>query len=242
MKVAFEISNSVLQACALFASKDETQWVLNGVAVEITSADSITFVGTDGRRLFAMRVTTNVTGDLGAIGRVVVIPSSLIEMLPERESRMDQIQVVITFEIDASARISMNVQQMRECRPPIAGDLIFEAYPNWRQVVNPFRKKVLRPATGSPVNGNFLHSFVRAGEILGLGGTLSVRLFSDPEIPFSPLLVDVESRWGGNPVLAIVMPMRGGDDSPERFIPNWAMSPEKENTVEPPPNPKPSQS
>jgi len=76
MPLTITIEHSHLRAASLFASKDETRYVLNGVLIQIPDPTTAIVTATDGRRLFSMRSKVETEGFTGP--EFAIVPRRLI--------------------------------------------------------------------------------------------------------------------------------------------------------------------
>jgi|GEM_PF-3895726 len=118
----FPIELKALKALALLASKDETRYVLNGVAVS-REGGSIFVVATDGRRLGVIRCIATDEHEFTET-RPLIIPLDLIKRAPkpivghEVTISSDGKLITITNHIDT-----------------VVGKGIEGNYPNWKHVI-----------------------------------------------------------------------------------------------------------
>src|SRR4051812_23886693 len=74
------INLNALAAAAIFSSTEETRYYLGGVLLEI-EPDAITYVATDGRRLFAHRDTTGPKEDPHTLLGSFIVPTPACKAL-----------------------------------------------------------------------------------------------------------------------------------------------------------------
>lgn len=238
MKTTLTLPSGALKATELFTSKDATRYVLNGVLLEIADANTAFFVATDGRRLLAVRLPApDITGFDRPLK--VIIPNSLTKFIKARTARTPKTRrssrgrilpklsaplhfITITIEDVESA----SPAEKTPCRITIHDDgIAYSArditgnFPNWRQVTV---EGNLRPATDPTFNPEFLLDFHKAAKLLGEDKFTATRFFHTA--PDCPLMVQC-GRWGGQDVVAILMPMRSTME-PLTSSPAWAL-PEK---------------
>lgn len=185
-----------ITAVSLFASKDETRYILNGFKVEAKKG-RVVLVATDGRCLFTVNVTddSEISGDAAEF----VFPASLAVGLPratqEGKGRL-------TIEYDGK---EISVSGSRKISAPcLEGN-----FPNWRQVIPSAPPK---PMDSIHVDVGFLNKFERAIHLIAknnYGMRLSAGGQTDP-IVIRPLDASVAA-------IGVVMPIRseGSFELPE---------------------------
>lgn len=201
---------NILQAVSIFASTEETRYYLNGVLVEIEPA-SVTYVATDGHRLFAYRGLQLDNPDNTLLGSFI-IPTA--ECKPFKRGKHSDPKATLSTAGEKSLRFDYEGQG--KIFKPIDG-----SFPNWRLVSS--------GATPEPsgeilkFNWNYIASFHKAGEMIGIG------------IPSllpggnGPAIIHFDC---GHQVFGLVMPTRA-PNMPTKVIPDWIAIPSKSEIAAP---------
>ena len=227
MRLSFAVPIAALKATALFSSPDSTREILNGVAVEFTDSAHVTFIGTDSRRLLAIRhdcaVGLNIRPQDFPAGRIVVIPSHVIELIPDDLPRASCGSVWLAVEVpegvgNVEISISINYPEKFEIRAiAIIGD-----FPKWRNVFDIVGGDEIPPATDIFIDGKLLEAFNGVSALYG-GGVSSLRFFRDKAKPADPIVITLHTLKPLN-AIGCIMPMRGGDEFTAVHVPEWVRS------------------
>lgn len=161
MKITTTVLVSELQAMKLFASSDESRFLLTGICFEVFQHQTL-LVAADGRRLSVLR--SEAAGEASGAQQCeqFIIPSGPIARL-KREDRgrhSHKNQVYCTFDTDART-YELN---HRESGYTIHGRLIEGSYPSWRGVLPQGEPKV-PPVVGLSLE--FMAELRVAGQLLG---------------------------------------------------------------------------
>lgn len=204
---------SELQAMRLFASEDESRYVLNGVLVEIWP-DKTLLVATDGRRLGVLNTRAEQRFD-NADKASFIIPSERLERLkpvPRYETTDEKNVLVLTFEQDGRdcgpTRITIDHEgAMMQLR----GEAIPKAFPEWRQVIPTGQPK---PAPLTAFNSDFFADLSKVAKLLGSDDLVFVaRGYHDKQSQSSGAY---ELRLAGVPNFYCVLMPAKTDNAPER--------------------------
>ncbi len=166
MKVT--VSRQELAAALLFASIDETRYVINGVLIEVRAGKQPLIVATDGRRLVSIEsVAAQDEPDCIEDHSFVLSPGfikpicALVRTLGSKELPW------LTLDVTPGSK-KVGVAHVGgfftlECRELA---LIDSPYPNWRGSV-PAKSKKREPVTHIGINASFVGDFSKAAKILG---------------------------------------------------------------------------
>lgn len=184
-----------LKAAALFASKDATRYILNGVRVEVTPK-SVIIAATDGRRLFCVNPTNVATineGDTEAI----TVPLSLLAAVPAGAGDVTIVTSGDKVKIETKNGLAY------------ADSIVSGNYPNWRSVIPKPSNK------GGRLNLSLrlLAPFFQADKMLSGGGAVALEADSDTSAILIRGLEVAEADW-----LGVQMPMR---QYLENTLPGW---------------------
>lgn len=179
----------------MFASNDACRYVICGVHIEITK-DKVLVVATDGRRLFVMNATEEVSfivhpeKDLSFI-----IANDLIAGMPKPEGK------TLTLEYgEYRSKLTVNLCGVREVsHPAIEGN-----YPDWRRVVPngnpvPMERMCLHPG--------LMDSFTKASSALSFkSGGVVIQQHTNNLGPLMIFPASTVANWFG-----VLMPIRSDD-------------------------------
>lgn len=201
-----------LKAANKAASSEETRYYLQGVRVEVT-ADTITYVATNGHVLFAYQEPAKHTSTEPLLGSWT-IPSAVIAKMkcPKYNSRSklkgDPNYARATFAFEGDV-INSQFGDDKHTFKPVDG-----TYPDWRRVV---------PADTDPkkphlnYNPDYLVALKRAGEIMGQ--SLNYGNFNMSYNGEGPALITYSSVENA---FAVIMPYRA--DTAAKICPAWVYS------------------
>lgn len=202
------INLNALAATAIFASTEETRYYLNGVLLEI-EPDAITYVATDGHRLFSHRDDTVPKGGSHTLLGKFIIPTSACKAI--KPTRRPPHATLVS---DEGKRLVLDHFGNQHVFEPIDG-----TYPDWRAVARTTKaaKRIrLSALTTLSFNWAYVASFEKAAKILDLGQAAFVPRGEDKPA----------SIWfSRTDTFGLVMPVRGGGDWSTRPMPTWAMPP-----------------
>lgn len=206
MTTTLLIPPNILKAAALFASTDETRYVLNGVRIEISGKGRVLAVATDGRRLLAINATDECEiqwpPDYKGGDVAFTVPMTLIEALPPAVVGVGRLQVTDDGKtVTAKGKRTVTVDSHGEV-----------VYPKWRDVIPSGPEE---PMPFLDVNAGLLNAYLKVISLLRGNG--SVRITQTAPIiagtkdekkkVMGPFLIrsgDSRPEWFG-----ILMPMRG---------------------------------
>ena len=222
-----------LQAAALFASRDETRFVLRGVCVEWLDERHVLFVGTDGRRLGVVRV--EIPGKFSNPRfESFIIPRELIEETLEwnaRERKFNELAdefewnderefVRVPVEKLAGILYDSDVKRVMIERPGRGGvfaTAVNGRYPDWRKVLPPAMFQARETISFNPV---LMADFARAAELLGVNNNLmriNVSMLDTPKYGSDGLALGV--RFAAfDDFYCVLMPCR---DAESAVAPEW---------------------
>ena len=160
------VSRNELMAAMLFASKDESRYVLGGVQIEIRADHKPTIVATDGRRLVVIETVAEQSEEhiddhqmliSGEFVKAVCALSKAIggKLFPwiEFSNRAGSRQMQVTF-VGGNAVLDSE-----------DGALIEGHFPAWRQVL-PARKAKREPMNDLGLNAEFIGDFAKAAKLM----------------------------------------------------------------------------
>ena len=214
MKTCITIPSSALKAAELFTSKDALRYVLNGVLLEITSEKEAILVATEGRMLFAIRLTIpEIAGFEKPLQ--VILPSTLTRKVRAGKDR----ELVVGVDMDGSKNPRVSIQDPVDgfeygCAP------IDGIYPAWRSVVPKGKHTV--PTTIPCFNTEYAAMFSKAAFLLGLGKAESKHITLRQVCPEAPYLVEIGPNWGTHDVLGVIRPVRN-ERKGDLETPSWAI-------------------
>lgn len=230
------IDHRALRATSLFASRDETRYVLNGVFLQVVSAERAILTATDGRRLFSIQAQITTDDFTGPVA--VNIPWKLCATKPAGVTARKKTmrgrtstpfhQAIVTIgpvsEGFVAARlISISGLLREEIRsmPEIIG-----TYPNYPAVLP---KGPTAPAVGPCLNCAFIADIGRAAQILTGEKHAGCRIYGDGKATG----YTIAAQWGEYEAVAVIMPMHGFEAA-TRTVPYWAFT---QIAHQPPPAP-----
>lgn len=196
------IDLNILQAVSLFASAQETRYYLMGVCLEI-DATSVTYVATDGHRLFAYRKAQFNTPDNTLLGTFII---PIEECKPFKRGKRSEVSAKLSAEGDGPLRFDYD--GYAKIFNPIDG-----VFPDWRRVVSLAEPK----ASGSILcfNWSYVASFQKAAETINLG---KVSILPGGE---GAAIMHFDC---GHDVFGLVMPIRS-PNMPKIVVPAWVVPP-----------------
>ena len=220
-----------LKAALAFASKDALRYVLNGVICEIDKG-GITLVGTDGRRMAAIRAAHD--GDIPP-ACVFVIPRRLIELArPIKKMGSGRwVLTKFTFESDADGLVKTT-----NCRPLVQfSNLEYTVEmkavdgnpPAWRPCLRPPATVVKYEGGANRLNFQPLlfSGFNEAAKLLCRKGNVAIQITAKDET--APIHV----RLCGVPTFAgVLMPCKNESGDLLAGIPSWLNDPSKDEPKE----------
>ena len=204
------INLRVLSAAALMtASSEETRYYLCGVLVEI-EARSVTYVATDGHRLFAHREELGEGEEPNTLLGHFIIPMKSCRAIKLRKKATD---AAMLSQVDDGGMLLAYLGE-RHYFKPVDG-----TFPNWRRVM---------PKRGGEAYAHF------DGKLVASFSAIAAALGDDKGSPRicpmdanSPALVVFHGRE--DTTFGVIMPMRG--EKVARIVPAWAL-PEGAASVE----------
>ena len=187
------VSRNELKAALLFASEDESRYVLNGLLIECRGLGRPTIIATDGKRLAVIETLAEQSGEAGEdrslllraefITALVALSKALGgKLFPwiEFTNRKGSKQVQVAF---VGSKCVIDVED---------GALIEGEYPNWRGIL-PAKKAERKPLNDLGLNAEYIGDFAKAAKIMeadtpivqmnliGKESAIEVRLYSLPQ-------------------------------------------------------------
>jgi hypothetical protein len=156
----FTIRVGELRAVLLFASDDETRFVLNSVRVEVKRGKAPLLIATDGRRLAAIETVADQGDQAADVDFEVTLASTFLKPLAAFAKSQS---LELFFDYRPQDRIIANFVGQRCYVDSEYGAVIPQAYPNWRACL-PVGKKSSIPHIG--VNAEFVGDFAKAAKFL----------------------------------------------------------------------------
>lgn len=199
-----KINLNVLAAVSLFVSKEETRYYLNGVKLEI-DADGVTYVATDGHRMFAFRDDLSADEERNTMRGEIIVPLAACKpfKLTARDLRSDSF-AGLSGDCTASVH-AFTRDEVSSGFKPIDG-----TFPDWRRVM----PGVIETATPGTVcfNWDYVATFEKAAKALDLGSVSMV-----PNGVNGPAWM----RFSGKgQAVGVIMPKRGADYTGQG-TPDW---------------------
>lgn len=196
-----QIQRNFLKACDLFASRDATRYVLNGVYVEPDETGAV-LCAIDDKRLLAVRIESTPDGDNL---KPFIIPNELIASLPNYAPKQGALTVGfdgVTVSVSGDKTVTM---------PAICGK-----YPNWRSTV-PLAPSV--PLAKIRLNMKQLSVFEKAFYLLFRDTGITIEAASETDV------MVIRSNHTSADCIGLLMPSRC---AAEKTIPKWALVKEGE--------------
>jgi len=193
----------VLGAAALTASNEETRYNLCGVLVEI-EARSVTYVATDGHRLFAHREELGAGDEDNTLLGHFIIPMKSCRAI--KLGKKATSAAMLSQVDDGGMFITHAAERDRHYFRPVDG-----CFPDWRRVM---------PRKGGEAYAHF------DGKLVASFSAIAAALGDDKGSPRicpmdanSPALVVFHGRE--DTTFGVIMPMRG--EKVSRIVPAWAL-------------------
>lgn len=215
-----QINLRMLHAVSLAASKEETRYYLNGVLIECTP-DHVTYVATDGHRLYCARETLArvKTGEYqnGVQANDVlgnwIVPMDVCRTFKPHKRGANYHQDVATLSRDGAAELRLQSVNGTQVFKPIDG-----SFPDWRRVMSrdmsglietKHNKEGSKPEAIT-FNPDYLVSLTKFAEMLEAGKPLIAFNGTGPAGVVFP---------GAEHALAVLMPMRCSTQA--EIVPQW---------------------
>ena len=222
LPLSFCLDFSVVKAARLFASADESRYVLCGVHVEILNDSTAIITATDGRR--AIRFKTELEDVKGLNEKAsFVIPNALVDRYrfntKKKGPLAKRVRITVTpHKIGGSGKIE--ISDLLETQGFI-GREIDGKFPNVANVI----PSTLKPAVGPCFQYRFFADLAKAGEILvgssRFSGPRGSRIFQCTKD--GGVLV-ILPRWQGFEAVVVIMQLRDEEypNGVELVVPEWA--------------------
>ena len=160
------VSRQELTAALLFASTDESRYVLNGLLIETTGRSNPTIVSTDGRRLSVIQTKADQPED-GRDEHTLLLRADFVKPLAalskaiggklfpwiEFENKSGSKRVQIAF---VGSHFHADIEE---------GVLIEGQFPNWRAIL-PAKKAERMPINDLGLNAEMIGDFAKAAKIM----------------------------------------------------------------------------
>ena len=201
-----ELPINLLKAAALFASKEQTRYYLNGVYSCVKNGKGH-LIATDGKAMFCAEHDVPETLQVNADHNGAIIPLSLIEQLKPKKG-YDYVTVRLIGEPShPQSRVGLNYGATVIEAPSIDG-----TFPNYPLVVprhDDGKSYTFEKANYDP---DILIRFKKAAKVLGCGGVPYIAQNGQ-----NPALVRIVSNDHSKDYkcFGVVMPMRAVDDLPD---------------------------
>ncbi len=202
----FNVLVSELRAAMLFASNDESRYVLNGLHFEVRPNSSPVIVATDGRRMAAISSEALQPED-GECGEFSFTIST--DFLKPLCGFAKSFSDTVTIEFHPSERVVFLMQLNSLVVDCEKGAVVDGIYPAWRAVI-PHGEKEQVPEFG--VNAEMMADFSKAAKYLGADPQIRMNLFSAS----SAMEVNIIGKPG---FYGIVMPLN--PDETKNFQPEF---------------------
>lgn len=199
----FIVRADELKAAMLFASTDETRFVLNSLHIEVRVGKAPIIVATDGRRLACIESVAEQGDTPAEVDFELTIGLHFLKPLCAFAKSQS---AEISFDFHPSERIVANFVGGKCYVDCEEGAVIQQAYPNWRQVL-PVGEKTQVPYIG--VNAEYIGDFAKAAKLLGCespiisvnligtGEAMEVRIEARPQFygVLMPARVEEKGEW-----------------------------------------------
>lgn len=165
MKVTF--SRQELAACLLFASEDESRFVLNSLCFKYRPGEQPIAVATDAVRLTIIETKAEqLVSAEGSECQIVVASPFLRAVCALNKAVGGKLFPLVTFESKAgSNRLSVTMNGGKLYLEAEEGALIEGNYPDWRGVMPPKNQK-RQPITEVGINSEFIGDYAKAIKLL----------------------------------------------------------------------------
>lgn len=157
------INSKELKTAALFASTDESRYILNGVLIETRPGkiNGPLVIATDGRRLCCIESEAEQEEDSEAAS--FVLSTAVVKALCHLVTKT--FPLVTIEHKPGSERVLFHMPGVQTVLDVEKGALIVGEYPKWRQVV-PSAKDPREPVSKLGLNATFVADFVKAAKLL----------------------------------------------------------------------------
>lgn len=154
-------------AASLFASTDESRFILNGIQIEVTPGKKPTIITTDGRRLCVIETLAEQAEEF-ASEHTFILRSDFAKPLCS-------LSKAIGGKLFPWIAISNKSGSEEVTAEIVGGDcfldvhknaLVEGVYPNWRQTIPKRSKKERTPITDLGINSEFVGDFAKAAKML----------------------------------------------------------------------------
>lgn len=168
MKVTF--SRQELLAALLFASTDETRFVITGLCVNYRPNRKPTMVATDGRRLCVIEAQFEQEQDDTPDGeRSIILSGGFVKTVCALNKALDtsegKLFPLITFSNDpGSSRVTVQTLTEQVFLDAHSGAIIEGVYPDWQKCV-PSRRQPREPVAQLGMNAAYVGDFAKAAKL-----------------------------------------------------------------------------
>lgn len=162
------VSRQELLAALVFASQDDSRYVLCGVNIEATPGSKPIMVTTDGRRLVVIETQAEQEEDLEE-GHSLLLRADFVKAVCALSKAVGaKLFPWVTFDNKPGSKQITVAFVGGGCTLWSEGGALIEGeYPKWRQVVPP-KNMVREPVNNLGLNAAFLGDFAKAAKIMGL--------------------------------------------------------------------------
>lgn len=169
MKVTF--TRQELMAALLFASTDESRFVLNGLCITYRPGRQPILVSTDGRRLCVIESAAEQESKsvVGKEERQIILSASFVKPICSLNKTLDgsegKIFPLITFENKSgSSQLFAAILRNEVHLEAESGAIIEGNYPDWKAVV-PSKRAERQPVSQLGMNAEYVGDFAKAAKI-----------------------------------------------------------------------------
>ena len=163
------LSRNELAAACLFASKDESRYIITGVAVQVAAGTVPLLVATDGKRLCAIATVAEQRQGFGESFTLILRPDWAKALVAMSKALGGKLMAWIAFDIQPGAK-PMTVEFVGTNASLAVADsaaaLIAGEYPNWRKVM-PAKKAARAAITDMALNAEYIGDFAKAAKLMG---------------------------------------------------------------------------
>jgi hypothetical protein len=166
------ISRQELQAAKLFASTDDTRYVITGVNIEVAPGKLPVVVATDGRRVVAIETVAQQDQEFQSEHSILLRPDFVAPICALSKAFGGKLFPWICFDNNpGSSRVTVTLIGGSITLHVDAGALIEGQFPNWRLAL-PAKRQRREPITDIGLNAEFVGDFAKASKILGADSAL----------------------------------------------------------------------
>lgn len=233
------VSRQELQAALLFASTDETRYVITGVNVEVKSGAKPLLVATDGRRLVAIETVAEQAAEelFDHEHALLLRPDFVKPIVALSKAFGGKLYPWICFESDpGSKRVHVSLVGGHVFLEAEQDALIEGEFPNWRAAV-PAKNRKREPITDIGLNAEYVGDFAKAAKALGAESPLIQMNLVGKEAQVEVKLMGLPNFYG----LVMQCGLQNGVEYQPEFLKIVEQFAEETPDAEPEPEPDPQE-